>query len=77
MVDIRKLIQEFLFLSEQIKNLGYHLSEMEYSQASFLAGSISAICENHAGALQQLLPPPPPAPAPIVEELAKESNSDV
>jgi len=57
MIDIEKLVQEFVFLREKLRETAACMTRDENIEASFIIGSLHSVCHNHVMSLTPLVPP--------------------
>ncbi len=53
---MEKLVQEFVFLREKLKEAAVCVVRNENTEAAFLIGCLHSACHNHATAISQLIP---------------------
>ena len=70
MLDLQKLINEFVFLREKLEAIAVHIGDHENAKAAFIVGCLHNICHSHAVTISQLIPPPPLEDAPAAQDNA-------
>ncbi len=72
MLDMAKVVQEFVFLREKLRQIAGCMTRNEHIDAAFMVGCLHSICDNHVITLGPLAAPKfEPIPEPDSTEAAK------